>query len=75
VPSRWISPLLKFRPFQKLSNGGEQIRDLLFTVTPPNESMKAGKFAKSTSTRWFTCRPFPRNDSTVSIVSAGPPIA
>jgi hypothetical protein len=54
VPSRWISPLLKLRPFQKLSNGGEQIRDLLFTVTPPSESMKAGKFAKFTSTRWFT---------------------
>ena len=62
-------------PFQKLSNGGEQMRVLLFTVTPPSASMKSGNSLKSTSTTWFTWRPWPRNDSIVSIVSAGPPSA
>ena len=28
-PFRWISPFLKCRPFQKLSKGGEQMRDLV----------------------------------------------
>ena len=52
------------------------MRVLLFTVTPPSESMKSGKSLKlTTSTTWFISRPFPRNDSTVSIVSAGPPNA
>ena len=51
------------------------MRDLLFTVIPPSESMNSGKSSKSTSTMFFIFRPFPRKDSTVSIVSAGPPSA
>ena len=62
-------------PFQKLSNGGEQMRVLLLTVMPPSASMKAGKSLKSTSTRWLILSPLPRKFSTVRIVSAGPPSA
>ena len=58
-------------PFQKLSNGGEQMRVLLLTVMPPSESISSGKSSKSTSTRWLISRPLPRKSSTVSIVSAG----
>jgi hypothetical protein len=58
-----------------LSNGGEQMRVLLLTVMPPSASMNEGKSSKSTSTRWLISSPLPRNCSTVSIVSAGPPRA
>jgi len=37
--------------------------------------MSLGKFVKLTRIRWLICRPFPRNCSTVRMVSAGPPSA
>ena len=51
--------LPEVRPFQKLSNGGEQMRVLLSTVIPPSALIKSGNFLKSTSITWFISSPLP----------------
>ena len=74
-PVEPVLALAQLEALVEVVERGEQIFDLLFTVTPPMASIRSGKSWKSTSTTWLIFRSLPRKPSTVLIISEVPPSA